>query len=51
MKKNLAAILNKQKQKLSIVNLDIPKVPNGYALLKMYYSGICHTQLNEISGV
>mgnify|MGYP001326462156 FL=1 len=51
MKKNLAAILNKQKRSLSILNLDMPKVPNGYALLKMRYSGICHTQLNEISGI
>ena len=50
-KKNLAAILNKQKKDLLILNLDMPKVPNGYALVKMYYSGICHTQLNEISGI
>ena len=51
MRKNLAAILDKQKQNLSIINLNIPKVPNGYVLVKMSYSGICHTQLNEISGI
>lgn len=50
-KKNLAAVLNKQKKDLAILNLDIPKVPYGYALIRMNYSGLCHTQLNEISGI
>ena len=51
IKKNLAAVLYKQKHDLSILNILIPKVPKGYALVKMKYSGICHTQLNEISGI
>lgn len=50
-KKNLAAILNNQKEKLKILNLDLPNVPKNYVLVKMKYSGICHTQLNEISGI
>ena len=49
--KNLAAIIVKQKKNLKIVDLEIPKVPKGFALIKMKYSGICHTQLNEISGI
>ncbi len=49
-KKNLAAILNKQKKNLLVLNLDYPQVPKNYALVKMKFSGICHTQLNEISG-
>ena len=48
--KNFAAVLRKQKKKLSILDLKVPKVPKGYALIKMNYSGICHTQLNEING-
>ena len=51
IKKNLAAILNKQKKDLLILNLNVPTIPNGYVLVKMIYSGICHTQLNEISGI
>ena len=43
IKKNLAAVLYKQKHDLSILNILIPKVPKGYALVKMKYSGICHT--------
>ena len=49
-KKNLAAILKKQNKHLSVLNLDYPQVPRDYLLVKMKYSGICHTQLNEISG-
>tara|TARA_A100001015_G_C14468781_1_gene510857 strand:- start:236 stop:532 length:297 start_codon:yes stop_codon:yes gene_type:complete len=51
-KKNSAAILNKQKNDLLIVNLDYPShVPKDYVLVKMKFSGICHTQLNEINGI
>ena len=50
MKKNLAAILTKQNKDLLVLNLDYPQVPKNYVLVKMIYSGICHTQLNEISG-
>ena len=51
MKKNLAAILSRQKKRLDIINLNIPNPPKGYVLVKLKYSGICHTQLNEINGI
>ena len=49
--KNLAAVLTKQKRKLSLCKLEIEEIPKGYVLLKMIYSGLCHTQLNEINGI
>ena len=49
--KNLAAVIFRQKQDLQILNLEINNIPRGYALVKMKFAGICHTQLNEISGV
>ena len=49
--KNQAVVLTKQKKKLSLYNLEIPKLSEGYVLVKMKYSGICHTQLNEINGI
>ena len=48
---NLAAILKQQRKNLILLNLDFPKIPEGYVLIKMKYSGICHTQLNEINGI
>jgi Zn-dependent alcohol dehydrogenase len=36
---------------LKVLSLDIPQPPKGYVLVKMKYSGFCHTQLNEISGI
>ena len=51
MKNNLAAILVRQKKKLSILNLNFPELKKGHLLIKIKYSGICHTQLNEISGI
>ena len=50
-KKNLSAVLIRQKKKLSLLNLDVPELNNGYVLVKMKFAGICHTQLNEISGI
>ena len=49
--KNQAVVLTKQKKKLSLYNLEIPKLSEGYVLVKMKYSAICHTQLNEINGI
>ena len=49
--KNLSAVLIRQKKKLSLLNLDVPELNNGYVLVKMKFAGICHTQLNEISGI
>lgn len=50
-KKNLSAVLTKQNTKLSVLDLEIPELNNGYVLVKMKFSGMCHTQLNEISGI
>ena len=36
---------------MDIINLNIPELNNGYVLVKMKYSGIFHTQLNEINGI
>jgi len=50
--KNLAAVLFKQHGKLSVYELEnISLIPAGYVLVKVKYSGICHTQLNEIRGI
>ena len=49
--KNLAAVMIKQKRKLKVMSLNINEIPNGYALIKMNYSGLCHTQLNEMNGI
>ena len=49
--KNLAAVIFRQKKNLQLLNLEIKNVPKGYVLVKMKYAGICHTQLNEISGI
>lgn len=49
---NIGAILYKQKKKLVIKKLNHEySLPQGYLLVKMIYSGICHTQLNEINGL
>ena len=50
--KNLAAVLVKQHDKLSVYELEnLSFIPAGYVLVKVKYSGICHTQLNEIRGI
>jgi D-arabinose 1-dehydrogenase-like Zn-dependent alcohol dehydrogenase len=52
LKKNLAAVLVKQHNKLSVYKLEnLSFIPARYVLIKVKYSGICHTQLNEIRGV
>ena len=35
---------------LEIIELDIPKLNAGQALVEITYSGICHTQLSEVRG-
>ena len=52
MKNNIGAILYKQNKKLLLKKLNYTNnLPPGYLLVKMIYSGICHTQLNEIKGI
>ena len=49
--KTKAAILVNQKCPLEIVDLTIPKLREGQVLVKVEYSGICRTQINEIMGL
>ena len=48
--KTLAAILVQNKKPLILDEIEIPKLCTGQVLVKIYYSGICGTQLNEIDG-
>ncbi|HWQ63562.1 MAG TPA: zinc-binding dehydrogenase [Methanospirillum sp.] len=51
MNKTKAAILVETKTPLRIVDLHMPLVRKGQVLIKIKYSGICHTQLSECQGV
>ena len=48
--KTLAAILVQTKKPLVLDEIEIPKLRAGQILVKIHYSGICGTQLNEIDG-
>ena len=48
--KTLAAILEKQGEPLTIKELQIPPLERGQVLVQIAYSGLCHSQLNEMSG-
>ena len=48
--KTLAAVLVKQNEPLQIMELEIPALKRGQVLVKIEYSGLCHTQLNEFKG-
>lgn len=45
-----AAILTRLKTPLEIWELEIPELKAGQVLIKMAYSGLCHSQINEIEG-
>jgi len=46
-----AAVLKKQKEKLSIIkNIELPELKHGQVLVKLAYSGVCHSQIMEIDG-
>ena len=49
--KTQAAVLFEINQPLRIVDLEIPKLKRGQVLVDIAYSGICHSQLNEIKGL
>jgi len=49
--KTLAAVLSEINKPLIIEELLIPELKDGQALVKIAYSGICHSQLNEIRGL
>ena len=40
-----------KKDFIEVLNLNLPKIGKGQALIKIYYSSICHTQIQEISGL
>ena len=47
-----AAILNESSKPLIVSNVDLPeKLQLGQVLVKVYYSGICGAQINEIDAV
>ncbi len=51
-KKFKAAVLFRQKKPLKIIELPLPKkLERGQLLIKIYYSGICGSQIGEIDGV
>lgn len=49
--KTKAAILFKLNAPLQVAEIEIPKLQKGQLLVKILASGICHSQLNEISGL
>jgi S-(hydroxymethyl)glutathione dehydrogenase/alcohol dehydrogenase len=53
MSKNraIAAVLYEINKKLKIEELVIPKLSTGQILVRVAYSGVCHSQLNEMRGL
>lgn len=49
--KTLAAVLVKTREPLQLMELDIPELKPGQVLVKIEYSGICRSQINEIDGI
>lgn len=49
--KTKAAVLYEIDKPLVIEELQIPELQRGQVLVKVLYSGICHSQLNEIRGL
>lgn len=48
--KTQAAILTQLKAPLEIGELEVPSLKTGQLLVKVAYSGVCHSQVNEIEG-
>ncbi|MFC1986963.1 zinc-binding dehydrogenase [Chloroflexota bacterium] len=49
--KTKAAILYQINQPLQVEELVIPELKAGQVLVKVQYSGVCHSQLNEVQGL
>ncbi len=48
--RTVAAILVETGQPLVLESLEIPRLRPGQVLVKVAWSGVCHTQLNEVRG-
>ncbi|MBL78530.1 MAG: acetoin dehydrogenase [Nitrosomonadaceae bacterium] len=49
--KTKAAVLTQTNQSLEIEELEIPTLKEGQVLVKIAFSGVCHSQLNEVRGL
>ncbi len=49
--KTKCAVIRESHKPLEIEELELPKVGRGQVLVKVHYSGICGTQINEIRGL
>ena len=45
-----AAVLCDLGRPLELIDLQVPEISEGQVLVKMYYSGLCHSQLMEVRG-
>lgn len=48
--KTMAAVLIEINKPLMLMELELPQLKSGQVLVDVKYSGICHSQLNEIRG-
>jgi S-(hydroxymethyl)glutathione dehydrogenase/alcohol dehydrogenase len=49
--KTMAAVLTQIRTPLEILEIELPPLKPGQELIKMAYSGLCHSQLNEVKGL
>lgn len=49
--KTIAAVLYETNKELQVEELEIQELKPGQVLVKVMYSGVCHSQLNEIRGL
>ncbi len=47
---SIAAVLEKINEPLKIMSLQLPPLKKGQVLVKIAYTGLCHSQLNEMEG-
>ena len=45
-----AAVIEKLNSPLTIRDIEIPKLEYGQVLVRLFYSGVCHSQLMEVRG-
>jgi len=46
-----AAVLHEINRPLRIEDIEVPRLKRGQTLVKILYSGVCHSQLNEVEGL